>query len=41
MLAGYLDRRSATLSPEQVQSAHDQVATALREHRTHGSRRRA
>jgi hypothetical protein len=33
MLAGYLDRREARLSPEQIQSAHDQVATALRRRR--------
>ena len=33
MLAGYLDRRSARLSPEQVARAREQVAAALREHR--------
>jgi hypothetical protein len=35
MLAGYLDRRKATLAPEQVKRAHEQVAAALREHRAH------
>jgi hypothetical protein len=29
MLAGYLGRRQATLSPEQVRAAHEQVAAAL------------
>lgn len=33
MLAGYLDRRKATLSPEQIQRAHEQVAVALGERR--------
>jgi len=33
MLAGYLDRRSARLSPEQVTRAREEVAGALREHR--------
>jgi hypothetical protein len=33
MLAGYLDRRAAMLSPKQVRGAHEQVAAALREHR--------
>ncbi len=33
MLAGYLDRRSARLSPERVARAREQVAAALREHR--------
>jgi len=33
MLAGYLDRRSARLSPEQVIRARERVAEALREHR--------
>ena len=40
MLAGYLDRRKATLSPEQVQYAHERVAVALRERREHRVRRR-
>jgi Nuclease-related domain len=39
MLAGYLDRRSATLSAEQVQNAREQVARALREHRAQGRNR--
>ncbi len=33
MLAGYLDRRSTRLSPEQVIRARERVAEALREHR--------
>jgi Nuclease-related domain len=40
MLAGYLDRRSAMLSPEQVQRTHEQVAAALREHRQRERSRR-
>lgn len=40
MLAGYLDRRRATLSSEQVQQAQDRVASALREHRGRGAHRR-
>ncbi len=39
MLAGYLDRRSARLEPEQVIRAREQVAAALREHRALRSRR--
>lgn len=39
MLPGYLDRRRATLSPEQVQQAQTRVADALREHRGRGSHR--
>jgi hypothetical protein len=37
MLAGYLDRRRATLSPEQVQQARSHVARALRKRRGRGS----
>jgi hypothetical protein len=33
MLAGYLDRRKATLSPEQVRHVQERVAMALRERR--------
>ena len=33
MLAGYLDRRKARLSPEQVRGARERVAAALRERR--------
>lgn len=40
MLAGYLDRRPATLSPEQVEQAQACVADALREHRGRRPRRR-
>jgi hypothetical protein len=40
MLAGYLDRRRRTLSPEQVEQAQARVAGALREHRRRGSHRR-
>ncbi len=40
MLAGYLDRRKTTLSPEEVTRARERVASALREHRARGSRRR-
>jgi hypothetical protein len=40
MLAGYLDRRRATLSPTQVQEAQTRVASALREHRGRGAHRR-
>lgn len=40
MLPGYLDRRRATLSPEQVAQAQARVASALREHRGPGSHRR-
>ena len=40
MLAGYLGRRRATLSPEQVEQAQARVAAALREHRGRGSHRR-
>jgi hypothetical protein len=40
MLAGYLDRRRATLSPAQVQQAQTRVASALREHRGRGAHRR-
>jgi hypothetical protein len=40
MLAGYLDRRKTTLSPGEVTRARERVASALREHRAHGSRRR-
>ncbi len=32
MLSGYLDRRAARLSPEQVQQAHARVAVALRDY---------
>ena len=39
MLAGYLDRRAARLSPEQVTRAREQVAVALREHRARAGRR--
>lgn len=38
MLAGYLDRRAAMLSPKQVRGAHEQVAVALREHRAPSQR---
>jgi Nuclease-related domain len=37
MLAGYLDRRPASLSPEQVRRAQGHVADALREHRRRGA----
>jgi hypothetical protein len=40
MLAGYLDRRPATLSSEQVEQAQERVADALREHRGRGAHRR-
>jgi hypothetical protein len=40
MLAGYLGRRRATLSPEQVEYAQARVETALREHRGRGAHRR-
>lgn len=40
MLPGFLDRRRATLSPEQVEQAQASVASALREHRGRGSHRR-
>jgi hypothetical protein len=40
MLARYLDRRGATLSPEQVRRAQRSVEAALREHRTRESHRR-
>jgi hypothetical protein len=40
MLAGYLDRRPASLSPEQVRQAQGHVADALREHRGRGAHRR-
>lgn len=40
MLARYLGRRGATLSPEQVRRAQRSVEAALREHRTHESHRR-
>ncbi len=40
MLPGYLDRRRATLTPEQVGQAQASVASALREHRGGGSHRR-
>jgi hypothetical protein len=33
MLAGYLERRPATLTREQVEQARASVATALNEHR--------
>ena len=33
MLAGYLERRPATLSQEQVEQARERVAVALREYR--------
>jgi Nuclease-related domain len=33
MLAGYLERRPVTLTPEQVEQARERVVTALREHR--------
>lgn len=39
MLAGYLDRRAATLSPEQVRRARASVKAALREHRGGGAHR--
>ncbi len=38
MLAGYLERRPATLSQEQVQAARERVAVALREYRAQSSR---
>ncbi len=38
MLAGYLERRPATLSQEQVQAAREQVAVALREYRAQSPR---
>jgi hypothetical protein len=41
MLAGYLERRPATLSQEQVEQARERVAVALREYRAqspHGTR---
>jgi hypothetical protein len=40
MLPGYLARRQAMLSPEQVEHAQARVAAALREHRGRGSHRR-
>ncbi len=40
MLAGYLDRRRAMLSPEQVAQAQASVAGALHEHRGRGSHHR-
>jgi Nuclease-related domain len=40
MLAGYLDRRRASMSPEQVEQAQARVADALREHRGRGAHRR-
>jgi hypothetical protein len=40
MLAGYLDRRGATLSPEQARRAQRSVEAALREHRGQGTHRR-
>ncbi len=40
MLAGYLDRHRATLSPEEVTRAREQVVVALHDHRARGSRRR-
>jgi len=39
MLAGYLDRRKPTLTPEQVARTRDQVAVALRERRDREHRR--
>ncbi len=38
MLAGYLERRPATLSQEQVQAARERVAVALREYRAQSPR---
>jgi Nuclease-related domain len=38
MLAGYLERRPATLSQEQVQVARERVAVALREYRARSPR---
>ena len=40
MLLGYLAKRPATLSPEQIEQRASCVAGALREHRRRGSRRR-
>ncbi|HEY2282765.1 MAG TPA: nuclease-related domain-containing protein [Solirubrobacteraceae bacterium] len=40
MLAGYLDRRRATMSPAQVEQAQARVADALREHRGRRPHRR-
>lgn len=40
MLAGYLDRRRATMSPEQVEQAQARVTDALREHRGRRPHRR-
>ncbi len=39
MLAGYLDRREPTLTPEQAARTRAQVAAALREHRARKHRR--
>ena len=41
MLPGYLERRPATLTPEQVERAHGLVVAALREHRAQSSPSRA
>lgn len=41
MLAGYLERRETTLTPDDARQARDLVATALREHRAARLRRRA
>jgi hypothetical protein len=38
MLEGYLERRPATLSQEQVQAARERVAVALREYRAQSPR---
>ena len=38
MLAGYLERRPATFTPEQVEQAHSRVVAALREHRAQQQR---
>jgi hypothetical protein len=40
MLPGYLVRRRASMSPEQVEHAQARVAAALREHRAQRSHRR-
>jgi Nuclease-related domain len=40
MLAGYLDKRKATLAPEQVRDARERVGAALHEHRARSSHRR-